>query len=108
MSGQRKPTAPPPSLSPGRVSVPTAVRCGHKHSRAGGQGDGGQDGQTGKQGADLRNALFFWELVVDLGVRHQQVDREVAKTAHLHRTVPHRRTKGAEGLEDVAVLHFHC
>ena len=106
MSGQRKPTAPPPSLSPGRVSVPTEVRLGHNSSRAGGQGDGGQDGQTGKQAADLRNALFFWELVVDLGVRHQQVDREVAKTAHLQRTMPQMRTQGAEGLQDGVVLHF--
>ena len=67
--------------------------------------------RTGKQANKQQTCathFFFWELVVDLGVWHQQVDREVAKTAHLHRTVPHRRTKGAEGLQDGAVLHFHC
>ena len=108
MHPPRKPTAPPPSLSPGRVSVPTEVRLGHNSSKAGGQGDGGQDGQTGKKAADLRYALFFWDLVVDLGVRHQQVDREQGKTAHLQRTMPYMPKQGAEGLQDGAVLHFHC
>ena len=68
----------------------------------------GVDGQTGKQGADLRNALFFQIRIVVRGDRHQQVDGEQGKTAHLQRTMPHMRTQGAEGHQDGAVLHFHC
>ena len=106
MRAQRKPTAPPPSLSPGRVSVHTAVKCGHKHSRAGGQGDGGQDGQTGKKAADLRNAPHRQVKIAVCGHQYDQVDREQAKTAHLQRTGGNMQKQGAVGLQDGALVHF--